>query len=180
VAPGRSFHRERLRQEELDSMACSTRSGFGLLAAFASCLSLPGCLGVRDDAPHAASVSDVEHAVFRLMTADDDSDLATVLDCYTRDALLLAPDGTTFQGSDAIGGHYLDVFSKLVMKIRATPAETVVAGRFAWQRGEVSGTLTMNDGGAPQAVRDRYLMVLAFEDGRWRVARLMWQPVEKS
>ena len=36
------------------------------------------------------------------------SDVATVPDGYTRDALLLAPDGTTFQGSDAIGGHYLD------------------------------------------------------------------------
>jgi ketosteroid isomerase-like protein len=64
------------------------------------------------------------------------------------------------------------------MKLRATPAETIVSGNWAWQRGEVSGTLVMKDG-ATQAAHDRYLMVLVLEAGRWRVARLMWQPLEK-
>jgi len=33
---------------------------------------------------------------------------------------------------------------------------------------------------ATQAAHDRYLMVLVLEEGRWRVARLMWQPLEKK
>jgi uncharacterized protein (TIGR02246 family) len=160
-------------------MAWSTRSGFGLVAVFASCMVLVGCLGAGEKAPPAADFAAAEKAVTRLMEADSDADLATVLDCYTRDALLLAPDGSTFEGSDAIRAHYVDVFASLSMKLRATPAETVVAGNWAWQRGEVGGVLTMKDG-TTQAAHDRYLMILALEDGRWRVARLMWQPLEKK
>ena len=157
-----------------------------VLATFATSLLFGGCQSAPEGGATAsastsspADVAAVEQAVARLLQADGDADLATVLDCYTRDALLLAPDGSTFQGSDAIRAHYVEVFAQLAMKLRATPAETVVAGKWAWQRGEVSGTLTMKDG-ATQATHDRYLMVLVLEEGRWRVARLMWQPLEKK
>ena len=163
-------------------------SSLATFAALAVPLLLGGCLGGRADGPSAAAgapssaadVAAVEKAVVRLMDADNAADLATVLDCYARDALLLAPDGATFQGIDAIRSHYVEVFAQLAMKLRATPAETVVAGSWAWQRGEVSGTLVMKDG-ATQPARDRYLMVLVREDdGRWRVKRLMWQPLAKK
>ena len=147
--------------------------------ALASLLALAGCPCARGDGGSGAAKADVERAVAGLIEADNRSDLAAVMDAYARDALLLAPDGSTFQGSDAIRAHYVEVFAQLAMKLRATPAETVVAGGWAWQRGEVAGTLVMKDG-TTQAAHDRYLMVLVDEGGRWRVKRLMWQPLEKK
>ena len=167
-----------LRERDVSRLRVGGAVG-AVLSGFASCLVLVGCLGAGEKVPPAAEVAAVERAVTRLMEADNDADLATVLDCYTRDALLLAPDGSTFQGSDSIRAHYVEVFAQLAMKLRATPVETVVAGKWAWQRGEVSGTLVLKDG-ATQAAHDRYLMVLVNEGDRWRVSRLMWQPLEKK
>ena len=109
----------------------ATLGTMAVLTVLSSPLLLGGCRSTRDGGAAAADVAAVEQAVARLLQADSDADLATVLDCYTRDALLLAPDGSTFDGSDAIRAHYVEVFAQLAMKLRATPAETVVAGKWA-------------------------------------------------
>jgi uncharacterized protein (TIGR02246 family) len=121
----------------------------------------------------------VDAAVQRMVAADNAGDVTTLLDCYTEDALLCSADGSTYSGRDAIRAHLTEVFSKLSLHLRAIPAETSVGDEhWAWQRGEINGSITPKDGSPATTAHDRYLMILELgdEDERWRIARVFWGP----
>jgi uncharacterized protein (TIGR02246 family) len=159
----------------------SVRTG---IAALLFC----GLLGCRSGAFDADEEDDaayrpanVEAAVQRMVAADNAGDVAALLDCYTEDALLCPADGSTYAGRDAIRAHLTDVFSKLALHLKATAVETSVGDEhWAWQRGEISGSITPKDGSPATAAHDRYLMILELgdEDDRWRIARVFWGPAE--
>lgn len=123
----------------------------------------------------------VDAAVQRMVAADNAGDVPALLECYTEDALLCSADGATYAGRDALRAHLSEVFARATLHLRAIPAETSVGDdHWAWQRGELTGSITPKDGSAPRAAHDRYLMILELgdEDDRWRIARIFWGPVE--
>jgi uncharacterized protein (TIGR02246 family) len=145
------------------------------IAALAGCRA--GDEGDDDEAVYKPS--HVEAAVERMVAADNAGDLTTLIDCYTPDALLLAPDGSSFTGRTAIRAHMVDVFSRLTLHLKALPAETFVGDQgWAWQRGEFTGQIVHKDGAPAETAHDRYLMILELDEGDdlWRIARLIWSP----
>lgn len=118
------------------------------------------------------TVEAVAAAPLYLIARDNARDLAGVLAGYTEDVVWLPPQGGSIVGKAAIRQRYEAMFANVVA-LESDVAEAVAAGEWGFARGSTRGTLTAADG-ARTAVDGTFVAVTRCEQGRWRVARLIW------
>jgi uncharacterized protein (TIGR02246 family) len=124
----------------------------------------------------SSDVASARACVDRLVEADNARDLDAAMQCYTRDALLVPPQGAEIRGRDAVRGHYATIFAAVRPELRVEHLETTRAGGDLVDRGRTLGSVVPLDGAPRKAVDDEYEATLRREDGDWRVAILRWRP----
>lgn len=89
----------------------------------------------------------------------------------SNDAAAMFPNQPSIQGRQAIQATLEDFFKQNTAKITHTPLETQVVGDWAYERGNITETLTAKSGKAIEKSL-RYLVILKrLPDGSWKVYR---------
>ena len=132
-----------------------------------------GCAGPGSDDDSAP----LRETLDAILAADNAGDIERVMACYADDPLWLPPDGGVVAGREAIRARYAAAFARQRFELSGRVAEARAAGGIGWVRGETLGRLVPRDGAAPATVHDQYVALLVRDDGRWRIARLMWGPI---
>ena len=117
----------------------------------------------------------VQSRLESLMAADNARNVDAAVDSYTEDVVWIPPSGEPVKGRTAIRDRYRTLFAGSQPKLRFIIEEVKSDGRLAYARGETDGTLTSS--GGTVAVHDKFLALLRFENGAWRISHLMWGPV---
>jgi uncharacterized protein (TIGR02246 family) len=144
-------------------------------------LALVALLLAACHAPRPASVElDVRRALDALVAADNRRDLEFVVQSYCEDVELVPSNGNVVRGREAVRARYAELFAAWRPELRVEHHETQVQGMRAHDRGRTIGALHATSGDAVKPVEDEYEADLRLEDGRWRVERLSWRPVQRE
>lgn len=105
--------------------------------------------------------------------AYNSNDAAAVAAHYADDAILMLPNRPAIEGRQAIQAMFEAYFKEKATKIAHTPLETQVAGDWAYERGNITETVTPKSG-KPMENSLKYLVILKRQpDGSWKVYRDM-------
>jgi ketosteroid isomerase-like protein len=128
--------------------------------------------------PESGAHSDEVLAVVRREAAAmRDGSIDDFMALLTADAVLLPPDLLPKTGAELRGwlGAFLDRFG--IEWLSLVDDETVVDGTLAYHVYSYTWRATPRDGGAPREASGKGLHILRRgEDGRWRIAREIWNP----
>jgi uncharacterized protein (TIGR02246 family) len=114
-----------------------------------------------------------------IIAADNRKDLQKVIDFYENDAVLLPPGEMEVMGVAAIRPRYERLFENFDLEINTVINEVTVSGSWAFVRGRNVGNLRDKSNGNERKLNDAYLMILHRSNrGVWRIARLMWSPLQ--
>jgi len=158
-------------------MVCMLR----ILAAIASVLVLFAPLAE----PTTAGTQDAAAAIRKLfdeiMAADNAGDLERVVATYTESAIMIPANAPDIAGTAAIRKHYVGAFEKFKLQLAASADEIRVADKWAVVRGRVTGSIAPKPDGAPFQADDKFMAVVEQgTDGKWRVARLIWNSAKSG
>jgi uncharacterized protein (TIGR02246 family) len=142
------------------------------VVALASMLVLAGC----QTAPEAEQKRDTAADIQAINAGRDEfaaafnsNNAAAVAAGYTDDAVLMFPDQPAIEGKQAIQAALEDYFKQNAAKITHTPLETQVAGDWAYERGNITETVTPKSGKTVEKSL-KYLVILKRQaDGSWKV-----------
>ena len=124
--------------------------------------------------PARVAVAAVGEAI---IAADNARDLAGVMACYDEQATLWPPNESPVSGHAAIRPRYEALFAASNPELRNRTDRISVSGDLAVVEGETSGRFLSRTGAPERRVHDRYLMVLARREGKWKIVQLVWKPV---
>jgi uncharacterized protein (TIGR02246 family) len=142
---------------------------------------LVASLAVSCRALSANDTSRAERILDEILAADHAGDVERVMACYTESPMLLPPNEAAVAGRDAIRARYIGAFTRYRFEFGGSADEAHVAGDTGWMRGETHGTLVSKSGGENLSAHDRFLAILErARDGKWRIARLMWSPLDAA
>lgn len=100
------------------------------------------------------------------------SDVEAILAGMTDDAIYLPPGAPHVQGKAALRKLLLPIYEQIDAEVAMRPAETVIAGDWAWEWGHLSGTTRLLAGGEPTRFEGKYIYVYQRQvDGSWKIAR---------
>lgn len=123
----------------------------------------------------AAECRAVTRAVRATIAADNAGDLQAALDCYTDDVVWIPPNSAPIAAKANIGQRYRTMYRDFRAELDLSITELIVAGDWAFVRGETAGRLVPHSGGESTPVDDNYSMMLRrVSPGEWKIARLMW------
>ncbi|HSR53892.1 MAG TPA: nuclear transport factor 2 family protein [Acidobacteriota bacterium] len=148
----------------------------GLLIALAAASS--SCMPQHRDASQGSA--GVEETLAAIIAADKRSDVEAIVGLYTEDAVLIPPEGPSVYGRDAIRQRYSEGFEQFSMDVAFKSEETVVAGEWAYNRGQTVGTLIWHDDREPTPLNDAYLMIRKRGPDGWLIHRLIWNRGTRS
>jgi uncharacterized protein (TIGR02246 family) len=137
---------------------------------------LPGLQNLANGSTTLITEHEVRAVADEIIAADNVRDLNAVLRLYEVDAVLLPPNEPAVVGRDAIRPRYEALFQSMTPAIVSKIDEVQVAGDWAFVRGNNAGEMRPLIGhSSPPKLDDVFLMILhRGQDGRWRIARLMW------
>jgi len=116
----------------------------------------------------------VERVAATLVDADNARDLHRVLSCYADDAALFPPNEPPVRGKAGIRPRYELLFYTFQPEIVSTVEEIRVAGEWTYVIGHNGGRLLPSAGGSARALDDEFVMLLARQQGKWLISRLIW------
>jgi len=156
------------------------------LALAIACLSLQGASAAAARAPQKhpaprshqrshpeaqqrAAIKGVLKSYERALNA---SDVEGVVQLFTDDAVVLAPNAPSAVGIDAVRATYTGIFQAIDIDLTFEIAEVnVVSPRWAFLRSTSHGTVTNLANGAQSPGKAQELFVLQKSHGRWKLAR---------
>ncbi len=117
----------------------------------------------------------VRNTIFKLIEADNRSDLKTVLDCYA-DSITLYPVGReSISGIDAVRSNYLELFSKSKLNISTTIIGVKVFDKDAYVKGVNTGSKLNRNDSSVAPLHDNYIALLTKDQsGEWKISKLLW------
>lgn len=145
-----------------------------MLAALAICAGAAACApaAAPPGPPTGDDVAKINALRDNFVTAFNAGDAAKVVEGYTTDAIAMPAHHAMVTGKDALVAFNREQFSQVSFKMTLTPAETVVAGNWGYDRGTYTMTVTPKAGGAPMNDAGKYLVVIQKQsDGSWKVSR---------
>ncbi len=116
-------------------------------------------------------------AVACLVDNDNSANLEGLLACYSDDAVLLPPQGSTIEGKTALRLHYGKIFESAKLSLSMVAVEAKGNGDLGFVRGETEGKVIVMTDGASRMINDKFLAMVKCDSGTWRVTHLMWSPV---
>jgi len=100
------------------------------------------------------------------------SDVARVVQLYTADAVLMAPNAPTAIGTDAVRAAYTGIFQAIDIDLTFEVAEIhVVSPEWAFLRSTSNGSVVVLASGAQIPSSNQELFVLQKCEGHWKLAR---------
>ena len=102
-------------------------------------------------------------------------DVATLVQCFAEDGMLMAPREPTVAGRDQLRQRWEKAAAtEVTLELRFTLDEIVIAGEWAYARGTFTWRGIIKAGEPEAENRGRYLDILRRErDGSWVIARRM-------
>lgn len=154
---------------------------FKSLCAFLCLLSLffaceePRAIQDREQPRHFAdikAITEMSHARAKAFNEGNASEIARY---FSEDAYLMAPDGETKRGPEAVEAYYQSIFDTYDTELESGYEEVKVDGDLAYGRGFAKVTLHPKDGGETVYGESKYLNILERqEDGSWITTHDIW------
>ena len=128
--------------------------------------------------PHAQPRAALEAVLKSYEQALNASDIEGVVQLYTDDAVVLAPNALSAVGIDAVRATYTNIFQAIDIDLTFTLAEVnVVSPNWAFLRSTSNGTVTLLANGAQILSSNHELFVLHKTQGGWELARYSFSSV---
>jgi len=106
------------------------------------------------------------------------SDVAGVVQLYTDDAVLLAPEAPSAVGIEAVRNAYTGIFQAIAINITFEIAEVkLLSPEWAFLRSNSKGVVKILANGAQVPGGSQELFVLHKSQGRWKIARYSFSSV---
>lgn len=142
------------------------------IVALASMLVLAGCQTAPQPEQKrnvAADIAAINANRNQFAAAYNSNDAEAVAAYFADDAVLMLPDQPALEGKQAVQAALEDFFKQNAANIKHNPLETQVAGDWAYERGNITETVTPKAGKA--LVRSlKYLVILKHQpDGTWKI-----------
>ncbi|WP_114752579.1 YybH family protein [Pleomorphovibrio marinus] len=147
----------------------------GILLMIAPGCQQPEVTGDRDQPRHDAdiqAITDMSNARAKAFNEGDSREIARY---FSDEAYLMAPDGATKRGQDAVAAYYQSIFDEYDTELESGYEEVKVDGDLAYGRGFAKVTLHPKDGGETIHGESKYLNILERqEDGTWITTHDIW------
>ncbi|NKX54636.1 YybH family protein [Arthrobacter mobilis] len=113
------------------------------------------------------------------MRASKEGDFATLRTLMTADAVVLPPGGRPISGRDEIAAHFVRTKAAMrrfeVLDYVLDFAEVRIAGDYAFEWGEIRGSMRVRPDGRPAHSSYKVMRILQKQsDGEWKVHRTIW------
>ncbi len=142
----------------------------GSMLVFAGCQSMLQPEQKRDVSADIAAINALRE---QFAAAFNSNDAVAAAAYFTDDAVLMFPDQPALEGKQAIQAALEDFFKQNAAEIEHTPLETKVADDWAFDRGNITETVTPK-AGKPIERSLKYLVILKRQpDGSWKIHRDM-------
>lgn len=116
----------------------------------------------------------IESLLFAYRDALNASDVSKVMTLYTQNGVFMPSNAPTSIGQEQVKGAYEFVFSNIQLKIEFFIDEIVIQGDYAFARTGSKGTTLIHATGDTVSEENRELFVLQKEEGKWKIARYMF------
>lgn len=116
----------------------------------------------------------IENLLFSYRDALNTSDVSKVLLLYTQDGVFMPTNAATAKGQEQLKASYEFVFKTIQLNIEFFIEEIDVHGEFAYAVTNSKGTTLIHANGQTIPEENRELFVLAKENGKWKIARYMF------
>ena len=129
----------------------------------------------RVEAQQRAGIEEVLKNYERSLNAGD---VAGVVQLYTDDAVLLAPEAPSAVGIEAVRNAYTGIFQAIAINITFEIAEVkLLSPEWAFLRSNSKGVVKILANGAQVPGSSQELFVLHKSQGRWKIARYSFSSV---
>jgi uncharacterized protein (TIGR02246 family) len=107
--------------------------------------------------------------------AFNEGDAQEIARYFSDDAYLMAPDGATKRGPEAVAAYYQSIFDAYETELESGYEEVKVDGDLAYGRGFAKVSLRPKDGGETIHGESKYLNILERQpDGSWITTHDIW------
>ncbi len=129
----------------------------------------------RDPQNPAADVQAITEMSNARAKAFNEGDAKEIARYFSDDAYLMAPDGATKRGPEAVAAYYQSIFDEYETELESGYEEVKVDGDLAYGRGFAKVTLHPKDGGETIHGESKYLNILEKQaDGTWITTHDIW------
>src|SRR5882757_4170026 len=118
--------------------------------------------------------SAIEKLIFSYQDALNASDVSKVIELYTKNGVLMPNSATTANGAGQVKGTYQYVFDNFSYTLQFSIIEIEVSGNYAFARSTSKGSVAIKASGETVPDENKELFVLEKEDGKWKIARYMY------
>ncbi len=120
-------------------------------------------------------VEKVKNTIFKLIDADNRSDLKTVLECYS-DTIAFYPIGRqSISGIAAVRKSYEELFSKSKLNLATQILDIKIFEDDALVKGLNTGSKVNQLDSTVAPLHDNYIALLVRgESGKWKITKLIW------
>jgi|SRR2546425_7524206 len=130
------------------------------------------------EAQQRAEIEEVLKSYERALNA---SDVGGVVQLYTDDAVLLAPEASSAVGIKAVQGAYTAIFQAIGINITFEIAEVkLLSPEWAFLRSNSTGVIKILANSAQIPGSNHELFVLRKSQGRWKIARYSFSSILPS
>lgn len=116
----------------------------------------------------------IEKLLFSYRDALNTSDVSKVLSLYTQDGVFMPTNAPTAKGQQQLKDSYEFVFKSIQLNIEFFIEEINISGDTAYAVTNSKGTTLIHANGQTVPEENRELFVLAKENGKWKIARYMF------
>ncbi|WP_082815671.1 YybH family protein [Flavobacterium chilense] len=117
---------------------------------------------------------DIEKLLFSYRDALNTSDVSKVLSLYAQNGVFMPTNAPTAKGLEQLKSSYDFVFKAIQLNIDFFIDEIDVQGETAYAITNSKGTTLIHASGQTIPEENRELFVLVKEDGKWKIARYMF------
>ena len=119
-------------------------------------------------------LSAIEKLIFSYQDALNASDTSMVIELYTKNSVLMANSAPTAEGAGQVKGFYQYVFDNFSYTLQYSIIEIEISGNYAFARSTSKGSFIIKAKGQTIPDENRELFVLEKVDGKWKIARYMF------
>ena len=116
----------------------------------------------------------IEKLIFSYQDALNASDASMVIELYTKNCVLMANSAPTSEGAGQVKDFYRYVFDNFSYMLQFSIIEIEVSGNYAFARSTSKGSFLIKAKGQTIPDENRELFVLEKVDGKWKIARYMF------
>ena len=146
------------------------------LALAVTCLSLQVVSAAQAQSPQQRT--EIEQVLKSYERSLNASDVGGVVQLYTDDAVLLAPEAPSAVGIKAVRNAYTGIFQAIALNITFEIAEVkLLSPEWALLRSNSKGVVKILANGAQVPGSNQELFVLHESQGRWKIARYSFSSV---